>query len=599
MIVHDSRDVRFRNPGGALARKSKVALSILAEEACAATLRLWKDGRETKLPMECSGDGLFSCEAHLPDETGALWYFFILEFPDGGTAFYGNARDRLFGVGELYSYEPPSFQITLYDPAFSPPKWTRDALMLQIMVDRFHCAGAPDPHNLAEGAYYHPDWYDWPDLNLELDRQERSANDFFGGNLRGILEKLPYIESLGVTVLYLNPIFRSPSNHKYDTGDYLQIDPSFGTLADFEALCREAAARGIRVVLDGVFSHTGADSVYFNKYGHYGPGGAYRDRNSPYFDWYAFEKWPEKYECWWGFVTLPNVREMTPGFREFINGKGGVVETWLRRGAGGWRLDVADELPMEFIRELRAREKSVDPDRLLIGEVWEDPSNKVAYGEARCYCAGDTLDSVMNYPLRESIFDFLLGKIDAAQFVRRLEAMREVLPRDFFYSLMNLLGSHDKPRAINVLADCGNMQPERKYRYPLELTAEQYALGRRRLLAAWNLVCALPGMPSIYYGDEAGLTGMADPFCRKAYPWGREDKPLVEGFRAAAQMRRASPALRDGEMSLSAPDADVVLVTRALDEARISLLVNRADCDKVVRLGEKSLTVPAIGAVWA
>lgn len=638
MIFHDSRDARFRFPGGARPLGETVRLSVRADGAKSATLRLWKDGREWRVPMArvCfdptafpehgarhierahahsfaprSGEDMFTCEAALPEDTGCLWYFFILEYDDSDALraaldssaladenlrkcpslplYYGDARDHCYGAGEVYGHEPPSYQITIYDPAGEGPAWMREATMMQIMVDRFYCAGEKDASALAPWAYYHDDWNDWPDLNLELDAQERSANDFFGGNLRGIEEKLPYIESLGVTALYLNPIFRSPSNHKYDTGDYMQVDPSFGTQEDLRSLCSAAKKRGIRVILDGVFSHTGADSVYFNKYGTYGERtGAYRDEKSPYRAWYRFRHWPGDYDSWWGFTTLPNVNEMDKSYRAFINGEGGVVEHWIRTGTSGWRLDVADELPMPFLRELRRRARSTDPNAALIGEVWEDPTNKITYGEARCYCAGDTLDSVMNYPLREAVLNFFTFKEDAFKLARRIEAMRESMPASFFYSQMNLLGSHDKPRAINVLADCANMQPERRYRFPMELTPDQYQRGKRRLIAAWTLICALPGMPCIYYGDEAGLTGMADPFCRKAFPWGREDAQLQETIRAQAMRRRESRALRTGHMRLCAESADVLLIERYTEHGQDAFGQSAPDervCVRIDRTG--------------
>ena len=637
MIFHDSRDARFRFPEGARPLGETVRLSVRADGARAATLRLWKDGREWRVPMARvssdptlfpehgprhverahaisprPGEDVFTCEAALPEDTGSLWYYFILEYDDGDALraavnasaladenlrahpvsplYYGDARDHCYGAGEVYGYEPPSYQITVYDPAGEGPAWMREATMMQIMVDRFHRAGEKDQKDLAPWCYYHKDWYEWPDLNLELDAQEHSANDFFGGDLRGIEEKLPYIESLGVTVLYLNPIFRSPSNHKYDTGNYLQVDPSFGTEEDLRSLCAAAKKRGIRVILDGVFSHTGADSVYFNKYGTYGEGaGAYRDEKSPYRAWYRFRSWPKDYDCWWGFTTLPNVNEMDKSYRAFINGEDGVAAHWIKAGAAGWRLDVADELPMPFLRELRRRVKTTDGEAMLLGEVWEDPTNKIAYGEARCYCAGDTLDSVMNYPLREAVLAFFTFKIDAYALVRRIEAMRESMPPSFFYSLMNLLGSHDKPRAINVLADCGNMQPERRYRFPLELTKEQYERGKRRLIAAWTLICALPGMPCIYYGDEAGLTGMADPFCRKTFPWGREDEELTEKMREQSLKRRSSPALRTGDMRIYAESADALVVERFIEHGQ-DVFGNSAKDERVrVRVDRKGL----------
>ena len=637
MIFHDSRDARFRFPGGARPAGETVRLSVRADGARSATLRLWKDGREWRVPMARvssdpalfpehgsrrverahaaalrPGEDIFTCEAALPEDTGSLWYYFILEYDqqdalraalassalvdealrrqNASPLYYGDARDHCYGAGLVYASEPPSYQITIYDPAGDSPAWMREATMMQIMVDRFCGVGEKDPANLAPWAYYHENWYDWPDLNLELDAKERSANDFFGGNLRGIEEKLPYIESLGVTVLYLNPIFRSPSNHKYDTGDYMQVDPSFGTEADLRSLCAAAKKRGIRVLLDGVFSHTGADSRYFNKYGSYGEhAGAYRDEKSPYRAWYRFRKWPQDYDCWWGFTTLPNVNEMDKSYRAFINGEDGVAAHWIKAGTSGWRLDVADELPMPFLRELRRRVKRTNGEAALLGEVWEDPTNKIAYGEARCYCAGDTLDSVMNYPLREAVLDFFTFKIDAFALARRIEAMRESMPPAFFYSLMNLLGSHDKPRAINVLADCGNMQPERRYRFPLELTQEQYERGKRRLVAAWTLICALPGMPCIYYGDEAGLTGMADPFCRKTFPWGREDSDLTGKLREQSLRRRRSPALRTGGMRLYAESADLLVVERFIEHGQDAFGQSANDECVVTRIDRKGL----------
>ena len=381
-----------------------------------------------------------------------------------------------------------------------------DGVMMQIMPDRFFRGG-----DFPCRGKLHADWYEQPELSLSANG-DNAANDFFGGDLLGIRQKLPYIASLGVTALYLNPVFLSPSNHKYDTSDYLQIDPAFGTEADLSALCAEGEKFGIRVILDGVFSHTGADSVYFNRE-HTFPGpGACDSKDSPYYSWYTFLHWPDKYRCWWGFDTLPNVDKTSRAFREFIiRGEDSVCAHWLRAGTSGWRLDVADELPIDFIAEFRARLKKENPQAALIGEVWDDPSRKVAYGALRSYCLGDTLDGVMNYPLRAAILGYLLGQISPADCARQILSLYENVPPAFARANMNLLGSHDKPRALSVLADAGNMEPDRKYRHPVQLTPEQYALGRKRLIAAWNLVCVLPGMPTIYYGDEAGLTGMADP----------------------------------------------------------------------------------------
>lgn len=609
-IFHDSRNILFRKPQGAMPCGEKLRLAVRAMVVDKVFLRLWCQDAETLYPMRQTSTDMYEYELTLPSDPGLVWYYFIAETESGKRYYLGNAGDGMGGVGDLYGNEPPSYQITVYNPNFDTPSWMRNGIMMQIMVDRFNGAGENDINNLPPSSYYHIRWDDTPGLVINDDKYGDSCNnDYFGGNLRGVQEKLDYIQNLGVTVLYFNPIFKARSNHKYNTGDYMQVDPSFGTEADFRALCQAAEDRGIRVILDGVFSHTGSDSLYFNRDLNYGTGGAYNDPNSPYASWYKFKSWPDDYESWWGFKTLPNVREEDEHYQNFIiSDDDSVVAHWMRAGAAGWRLDVADELPLDFIRKIRTRMQAERNDSALIGEVWEDPSNKVAYGEMRCYCLGDTLDSTMNYPLRDAILNFMLGRTNAEAFVRRLENLRENLPLPFLYSEMNLLGSHDKPRAINVLADVGNMEPIRMYRYPVKLKPDDYAHGKRRLIAAWELVCALPGMPCIYYGDEAGLTGMADPYCRGTYPWGHEDIELMASFQDAIKNRRLSPALQTGNMKLTAFDGDVVLIERSIqngqdvfgnpatDETR-SLAVNRANEVRWIEYKGQTYKVPAESAL--
>ena len=559
-LYHDSRDETYRCPAGAQPCGASVRL-FLQTDAPDAIVRFWVDDHAYLYPMHAVSGG-FEYTFSLPEKPCIVWYYFIC-----GGAYYGNARDNLGGPGEIYAHEPPSYQITVYDPAYETPAWMGDGVMMQIMPDRFFLGG-----DFPCRGKLHADWYEQPELSLSANG-DNAANDFFGGDLLGIRQKLPYIASLGVTALYLNPVFLSPSNHKYDTSDYLQIDPAFGTEADLSALCAEGEKFGIRVILDGVFSHTGADSVYFNRE-HTFPGpGACDSKDSPYYSWYTFLHWPDKYRCWWGFDTLPNVDKTSRAFREFIiRGEDSVCAHWLRAGTSGWRLDVADELPMDFIAEFRARLKKENPQAALIGEVWEDPSRKVAYGALRSYCLGDTLDGVMNYPLRSAILGYLLGQISPADCARQILSLYENVPPAFARANMNLLGSHDKPRALSVLADAGNMEPDRKYRHPVQLTPEQYALGRKRLIAAWNLVCALPGMPTIYYGDEAGLTGMADPYCRGTYPWGREDETLIAAYRAAA-LRRKNKVLTRGDVRIE-PGEESIKIIRTLAGEKISFTVD-------------------------
>lgn len=609
-IFHDSRNPVYRSPLGASPCGGAIKLRVRGDDLQKVWLRLWWSGAERRILMRRVDRDLFECDFTAPVSPGLLWYFFIAEDNGGAIRYLGNASDGLGGVGEMTWHEPPGYQITVYDADYDTPEWMRNGIMLQIMVDRYFHWGPFDVTKLPPASYYHIHWDDTPALAINDDKYgDNVNNDYFGGNLRGVMEKLDYIASLGVTVIYFNPIFKARSNHKYNTGDYRVIDPAFGTEADFSDLCRAAAKQGIRIILDGVFSHTGSDSIYFNKDGNYGPGGAYNDPDSPYASWYCFRHWPDDYKSWWGFRTLPDVDEENPAYQDYIiNDDDAVAAHWLRAGASGWRLDVADELPMSFIRNMRARVKREKPDCAVIGEVWEDPSNKVAYGETRCYCLGDTLDAAMNYPLRGMIFDFLRCRIGAGELVRKLESQRENLPAPFYYSQMNLLGSHDTPRAINVLADIGEMSPSREHRRPLRLNSVDHARGRRRLLAGWALVNMLPGMPCLYYGDEAGMTGMADPYCRGTFPWGHEDQKLLRAFREIMTRRRNSPAMRTGALKLTAVGMDVVLVERRIsdgkdffgrpapDELKV-LAVNRSGDYRGVSYGDKCFDIPGESAV--
>ena len=575
MVRHDSRDPLYRTPSGARPTGSDVILRCRADDARAVTLRLWWDDGEIRRPMTASprGAGLFEIRLTLPEQSGLLWYYFIVDF-DGETRLYGNADDRLGGEGRLYDHEPPSFQLTVYDEEFDTPRWMREGLLYQIMPDRFAARGK----NAPEAGWLHEKWDEPPAIHVDPSTHDNRADDFFGGNFRGVMDRLDYLKELGVTAIYFNPIFRARSNHKYDTGDYETIDPSFGTREDFEALCERARALGIRILLDGVFSHTGSDSRYFNRLGRYDSLGAYQSLESPYASWYRFKRWPDEYDCWWGFETLPTVNKSDESYRRYIlTGENAIVKRWLRRGASGWRLDVADELPVPFLRTLRKSVKSVDPDAAVLGEVWEDASNKVAYGQLRCYCLGDTLDSVMNYPLREGLIGFLLGEIDAYALKRRLDALYENYPAPFAAALMNLLGSHDKARVINRLSGAEPENRPREQRAFTPLSDAEYERGKRRFIKAWRFLCAMPGMPCLYYGDEAGAQGGDDPFCRGTYPWGHEDHALLEEIKRANHARLKSRAAQNGSLELIAPDADTLTVVRRYESDELRVTLDRRD----------------------
>lgn len=564
-MFHSSHDPFYRVPAGPAPAGSEVLFRFRDGAACGVVLRTWMAG-ETLTPMQRKEDDVWETSIVIPDQTGLLWYDFIIYFPDGGSVRYGNAYDRMGGEGAVYHVgEVASYQLTVYRPDFRTPDFLKAANIYQIYPDRFFRAATRARDDRTDRVV-HRSWKAPLLSETDHSRPDASTTEFYGGTLNGIRKKLGYLQELGITVLYLNPIFMAKSSNRYDTADYLRIDPLLGTQAEFETLCEEAQALGIRVLLDGVFSHTGSDSVYFNADRHFDSVGAAQGTDSPYYNWYSFDHFPDRYRCWWGFKNLPEVRKDEPSYRDMMfRDREGVVPRWLRAGASGWRLDVADELPMDFLTELRRAAKKAKRDAALIGEVWEDASNKLSYGQQRCYCTGDTVDSVMNYPLREAILQFMTGAIDADALVRLIRHQAEVYPAQFRYATMNLLGSHDRARALNVLIGKEGLGLSQDEREAISLTKDEYRLAVERFKKCVRIICGLPGAPTVYYGDEAGMTGTSDPFCRKPFPWGQEDTDLQSFVRDELNHRRHSQALRFGHCEVEALDADTIRIVRYLD----------------------------------
>ena len=381
-LFHNSQDIQYRSPFGAVKTGTEVTLRLSVEDAKADAvwLRLFRHGQEEKIPMKCQKDGCYAATLSAGEDPCLLWYDFVVEL-EGRCFYYSNSEDSLGGIGVMTEVPAAnSYQITVYDKSYQTPEWFRGKVMYQIFPDRF-CRGKKGVDlSRKQGNYQlHEDWYAPPAQNRHPYEDGPAYNDFYGGNISGIIEKLPYLKEMGVGVIYLNPIFEAYSNHRYDTGNYKRIDPVLGEEEDFRELCQKAEELGIRIILDGVFSHTGADSIYFNKYGTYGAGqGAFQSWDSPYRNWYQFTDYPN-YQSWWGCSNLPNVNEMEDSYLNYIlRDEDAVIKKWIRAGASGWRLDVADELPDEFIKILRKELKQTNPDSVLIGEVWEDASNKTA-----------------------------------------------------------------------------------------------------------------------------------------------------------------------------------------------------------------------------
>lgn len=475
--------------------------------------------------------------SHTPELT---WYHFRFWRDDGTGCDLDKTGYRSDGLIDPW-------QITVYEKS-QTPQWFGAGVTYQIFPDRY-CASEPfppDPTGLVGNRWIHENWDDCPEWRPDPDGEIRNR-DFFGGTLAGITSKLSWLESMGVTTLYLCPIFESASNHRYNTADYTKIDPLLGTDEDFKTLCTEAEHRGIRVILDGVFNHTGSQSLYFNDDGFYPTVGAAQSQDSPYYDWFSFHPWPDDYDSWWGIRTLPAVREESPSYVAYmVENEDSIVRRWLRAGASGWRLDVADELPDWFIEKIRTAVDETKPGSLVLGEVWEDASNKIAYSQRRRYLLGRELHGVMNYPFRTSLLAYLQGG-DADAFRETMETLRENYPPAAFYSAMNFLGTHDTARILTVLG--ADYVPETKdQRAVYRLSPVERAKGTALVKLAALVLFTFPGSPTVYYGDEVGMEGWEDPFNRGTYPWGTGGHQLLSYFTCLGRLRRDTPALQMGSI---------------------------------------------------
>lgn len=604
-LYHDSQDLFYREPFGAVKCRTQVTLRLQvagAKKGDAVYLRLWKKDTETVLPMHrletkegpAEQTAVFETALDTGPEPGLVWYYFYL-IHQGKILYYGNNAKNLGGSGQESEQPPASWQITVYHPDFRVPEWFRGRVMYQIFVDRFYNGNKDGViSNPKPGSLIHGQWEDTSLYVREPDSWAIRRWNFFGGNLAGIIKKLPYLKELGIGVLYLNPIFEAASNHKYDTGNYLKIDEMYGSNETFRLLCRKARQAGIRIILDGVFSHTGSDSIYFNREGHYDSQGAYQSKKSPYYKWYRFNSWPDKYESWWGVGTLPNVEETEPSYQHFIiDAPDSVIRYWLEMGGAGWRLDVADELPDNFIKKIRRAMKTTAADSVLIGEVWEDASHKVSYGEQRAFLWGEELDTVMNYPFRRALLDFMLGRADAAELKAHLMSLYENYPAEAFHAAMNLVGSHDVARILTLLGEgMSGEQMKESEKEKVRLSPAQRQLGLRRLQLLSLIQLTFPGVPCIYYGDEAGLEGYSDPYNRGTYPWGKEEKNLVAWYKKVIALRNKTNALREGGWFPVAAQGDVFGFIRFKDKEELAIIVNRNTAE------EKDFRVKLSPGIW-
>ncbi len=563
-IYYDSRKPSCKSPFGCIREGEKCKINVFLQKGIFiynAFMILESDERSLEIKLNYAGENekhqIFSTEFSIEDK--GLYYYCFCMISEQGREYFCKEKEK-------------KWQLTVYDKDFAVPEEFGGSVMYQIFPDRFFSFGKTDlskkllPYTIHKSTNECPVYY--PDENGIV----RNC-DFYGGNFRGIESKLPYIKSLGVSVIYLNPIFKAYSNHRYDTCDYKKTDPMLGTKEDFKALCDAAHSVGIKIILDGVFSHTGSNSIYFDKEKIFG-GGAFSGKASPYFSWYTFYDFPNSYESWWGIDTLPCVKEMEESFLDYIiRDDDSVIRHWLRLGADGFRLDVADELPDEFIAMLRKVLKEEKEDAVLIGEVWEDASNKVSYGKVRKYFSCGELDSVMNYPFRNFIIDYAKENISSSDFSESVMTICENYPNEVLNCLMNSLSTHDTARIINVLSDCSmDMPKDKKENYTL--TERELSVALDRLVLSVALLFILPGCPCIYYGDEAGMQGFEDPFNRRYFNWGRENKFCFELYKTLSEIRNSNPCLKNGTFSVKT-QGEVLSITREKEKSKIKMIVNK------------------------
>lgn len=611
-LAHDSRDDAYRQPFGAVPAGTEVTLRLRAAagDLTGATIRVWDALAESQVLVSMSvvardatggSHGYDWWEATLPTLKipTVLYYRFIVR--DGGETRYLEDDARLDGgAGEpLAASEDRSWQLVTHDPGFAAPDWARGAVVYQVFPDRFangDPANDPSPDNEPADAgaerYRHGDVYgnpilvrDWEDDlpegycraytgPAEPCDEEPLGRDFFGGDLAGLRARLPDLAELGVTVIYLNPVFAAPSNHRYDTSDFTVVDPDLGTNGDLESLTAEAAALGMKILLDGVFNHVSSDSPVFDRSERFPEVGACESADSPWATWFTFSPGPpekcfdgQTYTDWFGFDTLAVIAENPETFAYFL-GDEGIATRWLASGIGGWRLDVMNEISHDYLRGLRRSIKAANPDAFILGEEW---------GDASAWLLGTEADSVMNYRFRRAVIGLVNGEtadadgaiagLTPTEFAATMEGVREDYPAAAWDVLHNLVDSHDTTRILWTLTPGADNREEKE-------AADALEAGKARLRLVAALQLTWPGMAGIYYGTEVGLTGHDDPDDRRPYPWGAEDLELRDWYARLASLRAERESLRTGELTfLHADDAAGTLAFGRRTDAEAAITV--------------------------
>lgn len=512
-VTYDSWQKQYKTPFGAIQANTLVTWAIAIDQPVQeADLWLTKLNEDpVAYPMNYN-DETQKYETQVRVGSSGLYnYYFAIK--QNNQMFY--VDQGLFGQGRLRQddHNLKQYQLICYERKVPQVDWYDQGVVYQIFPDRF-ANGNPygEVTGRKKNSFLYATEEDTP-YYVKNSRGEITRWDFFGGNLAGIRKKLPYLKKLGVNTIYLNPIFLATSNHRYDTVDYMKIDPMLGDEDDLRGLIHDLHQNGMHLLLDGVFNHVGQESIYFQE--------AIKDKSSHYYSWFNFIDYPEEYQSWWGVSSLPEVNKSNPEYQDFIYGDHGVLAKWMKDQVDGWRLDVADELPMDFLRNIRNRLMK-ENCQVMIGEVWGDASDKFVNSEYRPYTFGDNLTGVMNYPVRNFIVGLLTSENNDAEIalMNKLALLVEHYPTNFLRNCLNNIGTHDTVRIKTALQN-----------------------DEKLVLLALGLMFMLPGVPCIYYGDEAGLIGDKDPDNRRFFPWGRESRSLIAQVSKWINVRKQNPVL--------------------------------------------------------
>lgn len=525
------------------------------------------------------------------DEDGEYTYALTVKVTTHGLYFYHfeiQNEEQLYRVGSDVDLNAllgkgSDWQLTVVSEDYAPT-FIDGGVIYEIMPDRFFIGG--ERNKTKSYANYRDDWGGVPEFRAD-ENGKISNVDFFGGNLKGIAKKLTYLKNLGVTCIYLTPIFEAHSNHKYDIGNYMRVDSDFGTVDDLKDLIKKADKRGIKIMLDGVFSHTGDDSIYFNKHGSYDSVGAYQSVKSPYYSWYKFKYWNNDYECRYNIDIMPNTDDCNPLYDEFVNGQEGVIRYWTRMGLGGWRLDVCEQLSDGFIEHCVRAAKKENPDAVMYGEVFMDASNVTTNGMRRCFIGNGKLDSVTNYPFKEDILNFVRCG-DSDRLNNTVGFVINNYPKRAVDSLMNVLDNHDTARLMTVLGDNGAISCKED---KATACVKDKDATKKLVRLATALQYTLPGVPCVYYGDEIGMEGFEDPFNRRCYAWGEGDKELLKWYKKLGAVRANEREIfAHGKYRGIDTDHGVMFFKRKAGDETVYVIVNNSGSEYAPELPKDEYT---------